>query len=211
MSHSPLRVSARRLRAGTRVIAHCRTFSARYVTLALALVLTGVAAVIGWRAGSGPIVVLDLPDLTVFALLVVLFFLAEYSLLNVEFRREAHSVTLAGLPVMLAVLLAPPHTAVLARVLGALAALLLQRIEWRQGRLQHCRLRLRNRCQHARWHSCWSGPTTISAHPSSPWSSMVVMVVDQAMSALVLWIIRLHGGRARQATDHSRPDAPPLR
>ena len=84
----------------------------------------GIAA----RAGSAPVLRFGVPALAAHAAFIGLFFLSEQLLLNVEFRRQAHSLTLAGIPVMLAVLTAPTHTLVLDRVLGALLALLLQRI-----------------------------------------------------------------------------------
>ncbi len=167
--------------------------NARYVTLAVAGVLGGLAAVIGWQAGSGPIVVLDLPDTAILAGLVALFFLAEYSLLNVEFRREAHSLTLAGVPVMLAVLLAPAHTAVLARVLGALAALLLQRIDWDKVVFNTASYAFEIAVSSALARLLIGSDDHLGADTFAI-VLVVVVAVDQLMSGVVLWIIRLHGG-----------------
>lgn len=176
-----------------RVAGRRQAFSAERLTLAVAVVLSGLAAVIGFTAGSGPIVVLKLPDALICGLLTVLFFIAEYSLLNVEFRRDAHSLTLAGVPMALAVLLAPAHTAVLVRVVGALAALLLQRIDWEK--------LVFNIASYAFEIAVSSALARLlvgeNAHLGPGAFALVLMVVvtvDQGMSALVLWIIRLHGG-----------------
>jgi len=170
-----------------------RAFSAKNRTLALTGVLAGLAGLIGLQAGSGPIVALNLPDFLIVGILVILFFLGEYLFLNVEFRREAHSLTLAGVPVALAVLLAPAHTAILARVVGALAALLLQRISWQK--------LVYNIAGYAFEIGLSSALARILIGPGPHLGAgtfavvlLVVVTVDQVMSALVLWIISLHGG-----------------
>ena len=50
--------------------------------------------------------------------------------MNIEFRRQAHSITLAGIPLVLGALLAPIQVVVLARVLGAGTTFALQRIRF---------------------------------------------------------------------------------
>ncbi len=163
------------------------------VTRTVAAGLACLAVLVALQAGAGPIVVVDLPDVAVFTLLTVLFFLAEYSLLNVEFRREAHSLTLAGVPVMMAVLLAPTDTAVLARVLGALAALLLQRIAWDKVFFNISSYALEIAVGSALARLLVGSDDHLEALAFGV-VLLVVSVADQAMSALVLWIIHLHGG-----------------
>ena len=167
--------------------------SAANLTRAVAGALAGLAILVGVQAGAAPVVVVDIPDVVIFGLLTALFFLAEYSLLNVEFRREAHSLTLAGVPVMLAVLLAPAHTAVLARVLGALAALLLQRISWDKVFFNISSYALEVAVSSALARLLVGSDDHLQAADFAL-VLVVVAAVDQAMSALVLWIIHLHGG-----------------
>jgi len=171
-----------------------RAFSARQLTLALAGVLAGAAVLIGLQSGSGPIVVLNLPDALVIGVLVALFFLTEHLLFNVEFRREAHSLTLAGVPLVLAVVLAPAHTAILTRVVGAMVALLLQRISWDK--------LLYNIAGYAFEIAVGSvlARAIIGSHPHLDAGTFAVLLavmvlVDQVMSGLVLWVITLHNGR----------------
>ena len=175
-----------------------RRLTAGSLTLVLAVTLASVAAFVGWQATSGPIVILKQPGLLIVGALVALFFLAEYVLLNVEFRRQAHSLTLAGLPLALGVLLAPAHTAVAARVVGALAALLLQRVNWQK--------LIYNVAGYAFEAAVSSAVARLIIGPAPQLGVgtfavvlVVVMVVDQVMSALVLWIIRLHGGQLDRA------------
>ncbi|HEY8822146.1 MAG TPA: hypothetical protein VIM49_09420, partial [Dermatophilaceae bacterium] len=60
--------------------------------------------------------------------IAVAFFVAEQNLVNIEFRRQSYSLTFAGVPLALGILLLPLHELVLARLLGSLTALLWQRI-----------------------------------------------------------------------------------
>ncbi len=172
---------------------HRPVFSPAQVTLAVAGVLGGLATLVAWRAGSGPIVVLNLPEVLICALLSLLFFGAEFTLLNVEFRRQAHSLTLAGVPVMLAVLLAPPHTAVPARVVGALAALLLQRIDLEKVVFNVASFAFETAVSAALARALIGSDAHLGAGTFVV-VLLVVLTVDQATSALVLWIIRIHGG-----------------
>jgi diguanylate cyclase (GGDEF)-like protein len=60
--------------------------------------------------------------------LVGLFFLADLCLLHIEVRNEAYSVTLAGVPLVLGLLLCDTRELVVARVLGSAAAFAVQRV-----------------------------------------------------------------------------------
>src|SRR3954469_12008056 len=98
-------------------------------TLTLSAVLAAVATGLTWDAEAPPILVLpSVPTAILAPALAALFLLAEQFLMNVEFRRQAHSLTLAGVPLLLGVLLVPPQTLVIARVSAAMVAFLLQRI-----------------------------------------------------------------------------------
>ena len=85
-------------------------------TLTLSGVLAMVAVALTWNADSEPILTLDLPAPVLAIMLAALFLLAEQFLMNVEFRRQAHSLTLAGVPMVLGVLLVSPQTFVIALI-----------------------------------------------------------------------------------------------
>src|SRR5215218_9909795 len=106
----------------TRATASQRTLA---LTAGLALLSAGLAA----GAPVGPLLRHWLPvgPLGLVAALTVLFLLADLCLLHVEVRREAYSVTLAGIPLAAGVLLCDSRELVAARVLGAAAAFAWQR------------------------------------------------------------------------------------
>ena len=60
--------------------------------------------------------------------ITVAFFVAELNLVNIEFRSQSYSLTFAGVPLALGILLLPVHELILARLVGSLTALLWQRI-----------------------------------------------------------------------------------
>ena len=175
-----------------------RTFTAGAWTLLLAAALAAAAALIGVRPDSGPIVTLHQHDLLIAAALTVLFFSAEYVLLNVEFRRQAHTLTLAGVPLALAVLLAPAHTAVLARVVGALAALLLQRIDLEKLVYNIAGYAFEMAAAAALARAIAGGDHQLGIGTFAVMLA-VLLVIDQLMNALVLWIIHLHGSELGRA------------
>ncbi len=163
-------------------------------TLILSGVLATVAAALTWNADAEPILVLDhLPTPVLAPALVALFLLAEQFLMNVEFRRQAHSLTLAGVPLVLGVLLVSPETFVIARLTAAMIAFLLQRINFDKilynGAAYACEAALDATIIHL-----WLQ----HQHEVNLWTVVVVMTViagvDQLMSLLVLSLIRLHNG-----------------
>ena len=122
------------------------------------------------------------------------FLCAEQFLMNIEFRRQAHSLTLAGVPLLLGVLVLSPAMFVSRALAGSLLAF---------GAAAHRRRRrrsttLRRTRSKPRWMRrcciCCSGP-----RPSlGAWSGVVTIVVlalvDQLMCGFVLVLIRLHNG-----------------
>jgi diguanylate cyclase (GGDEF)-like protein len=168
--------------------------SPKQKTFLLSVALTlGAAALILQAAGARPILVLHLPAPFVALGLVVLFVLAEQLLMNVEFRRQAHSLTLAGVPLALGILLASPDTLVIARVVGSLAALTIQRISFDKV--------FYNVAAYA-----FEAALAVTAINliTSPRASLdliaattvigVIAAGDQFMSLLVLGVIRMHNG-----------------
>jgi diguanylate cyclase (GGDEF)-like protein len=169
-------------------------------TLCLSVALAASAAILTWRAGPAPILSVDLPPVVLVPLLVVLFFLFEQFLMNVEFRRQAHSFTLAGVPLFLGVLLVNPEALVLARVIGAGLAFALQRV-----RLDKATYNLAAYAFEAAADAAIVR-LVLSGHSLTLWSAVVALcclaLVDQLMSLFVLMIIRLHDGpmNAREMT-----------
>ena len=100
------------------------------VTWLLATGLAAGALALTTQAGAGPIVALPLPlPIPLVALaLGAAFFLAEQFLVNVEFRRETHSFTLAGIPLLIGVLIVSPPVFVLTRVVASVLAFAWQRV-----------------------------------------------------------------------------------
>src|SRR5674476_444327 len=75
-----------------------RALGPTQVTWLLSAGLAAGALVLTTRTGAGPIIALHLPVAAVVVVLGAGFFFAERFLLNVEFRRQAHTFTLAGIP-----------------------------------------------------------------------------------------------------------------
>ncbi len=125
--------------------------------------------------------------------IAVAFFVTEQNLINIEFRRQSYSLTFAGVPLALGILLLPVHELVLARVVGGLAALLLQHIAAEKT--------IYNTAAYA-FEAALSGMIVHLWLPQVEvldlWSIAGLMVaiaaVDQLMAVLVLLVIRIHGG-----------------
>ncbi|HEY2273089.1 MAG TPA: EAL domain-containing protein [Jatrophihabitantaceae bacterium] len=167
-------------------------------TLILSVALAGLAAAFTYGAPDSPMVVEHLP-LPVLAVGVgAMFWWAEQFLMNIEFRRQAHSLTLAGVPLLLGVLVLPPAVFVLTRVVGSLIAFLFQRTTVQkniyntsayafEAALDALLLHLLLGQSHGvNW---LLGVTAI----------VVLAVVDQVMCCFVLLLIRLHNGPLSRA------------
>ncbi|MBV9594833.1 MAG: EAL domain-containing protein [Actinobacteria bacterium] len=162
-------------------------------TLALSMALASAAGVFQWINGAAPPVSTDLPEPLLLATLCGLFFFAEHFLLNVEFRRQAHSLTLAGVPLVLAILTAPTHTIVLVRVIGSLTAFVIQRIS-----LDKIAYNVSAYAFEAAVGSVVARNILGAHHRMDVYALLaviaIVAAVDQLMSCLVLLVIRLHNG-----------------
>lgn len=169
-------------------------------TFLLSSALATAAIVLTTTVDTRSVLPINLPAAVVAVALGAMFLFAELCLMNVEFRRQAHSLTLAGVPLVVGLLIAPPQTVVLARVVGALVAFGWQRISWDKGYY--------NAAAYA--FEVAVDATIVrmilgSAHDLEPATLLtvaaVVVVVDQLMSVLVLGLIRLHNGPvSRQET-----------
>ena len=165
--------------------------SARARTLLLSFALAGIATAGALSSAFSANQFISQP-VTV-AAIAVTFFVAEQNLVNIEFRRQSHSLTFAGVPLALGILLLPVHELVLARLVGSLTALLWQRIAVEKiiyntaafcfevavsGTLLHAWLPRNSDLD------LWAIAALLAC----------IAAVDQLMSILVLLVIRMHGG-----------------
>ncbi|HYO17054.1 MAG TPA: EAL domain-containing protein [Dermatophilaceae bacterium] len=165
--------------------------SARTRTLVLSLALAIVASALALqslRSASQPIS----QPLTAVAIAVT-FFVAERYLVNIEFRRQSHSLTFAGVPLALGILLLPVHELVLARLVGSLTALLWQRVAAEKVTYNTSAFCFEVAVSGTLLHAMLPqiGDLNVGA--------IVVLLVwiaavDQLMSLLVLLVIHMHGG-----------------
>ena len=171
-----------------------RTTSPQLLTTLLSLLLGGIVVVlVGLQSPHNSVHQLT-AHLPWAVALCGLFFLAEQFLINVEFRRQTHSLTFASFPLALGMLLVPMPVLVAARLVGSVAAFASQRTSLRKG--------FYNTAAYA--FEAAVGATIVHAmvHPvaaSSPRTAaalgITVICVDQCVSGLVLLVIRIHGGR----------------
>jgi diguanylate cyclase (GGDEF)-like protein len=144
-------------------------------------------------AGTPPTLHTGLPTWTMFCSLAALFGLSELLALTIEFRRQAHTITLSSIPIVLGALLGPVPVVVLARVLGGGMALAYQRKS------------LDKFAYNVTFFACEAALlTTLVHHAIGSRDSLdltgelvvlgVAVAVDQFFSLLVLLMIRIHNG-----------------
>jgi diguanylate cyclase (GGDEF)-like protein len=162
-------------------------------TFLLSSTLAAGAVLLTLTADSQPILLLNLPPAVIVSVLVAMFLFAEQFLMNVEFRRQAHSLTLAGVPLVLGLLIASPQVFVAARLVGALIAFAFQRVS-------------RDKAYYNAAAYAFEAVVdativrlVLGSHHGLDLSTVlaviaVVAVLDQIMSLLVLTLIRLHNG-----------------
>ncbi|HEY2299669.1 MAG TPA: EAL domain-containing protein [Jatrophihabitans sp.] len=163
------------------------------ITSALTCALAAAAAIVttGWPSSATLAAAPPVPLGAV--LLVIAFSLSEWLLMNVEFRRQAHSFTLAGIPLVLGALVAPIQVVVLARVLGAGTTLAVQRIRFEKFAYNLAAFAFEAAIDTAAIHYALGG----RAHLDLGTGALVFVIVtfvDQLMSALVLVMIYVHNG-----------------
>src|SRR6185436_2789169 len=104
-----------------------RAVSPKRVTWLLSAALAAGAMLLTTRAGGGPIMAPHLPVVAVALALGAGFFLAEQCLLSMEFRRQAYTFTLAGIPLVIGLLVTSPIVFVLTRLSASVLAFVWQR------------------------------------------------------------------------------------
>src|ERR1035437_7292636 len=167
--------------------------SPRQVTWFLSAGLAAGAVVLTTRTGGVPIMALHLPVVAVAVVVGAGFFFAEQLLLNVEFRRQAHTFTLAGVPLLIGILVMSPQVFVLTRLAASVLALVWQRVS------------LDKMAYNAAAYAFEAAADVLLVHlllrPNQSLDLrtavvviVVLAVVDQLISVLVLVMIRVHNG-----------------
>src|ERR1035437_643329 len=175
-----------------------RALSPTKVTWVLSACLAAGAVVLTTRTGGGPIIALHLPVAVVAVVLGAGFFFAEQFQLNVEFRRQAHTFTLAGVPLLIGVLLLSPLVFVVTRLVASVLAFMWQRVS------------VDKMAYNSAAYSFEAAADVMLVHlllrpaPGLDLRAAVTLVVtlavvDQFISALVLVMIRVHNGPLSRA------------
>src|SRR4051794_21904340 len=174
-----------------------RSASVRTMALSSTLGAIGVALTVGSAIGAPGHGFLQTRPVALIALTTV-FFLAEQYLITIEFRRESHSLTLAGVPLALGAILLPTPELVLARVVGSLIAFALQRPSVEKTVYNTAAYAFEAALAGTLVHRFLGADVDLGL-----WSAAVVLVVlmvgDHLMSVLVLIVIRLHAGSMDRA------------
>ena len=170
-----------------------RSLSAGQWTLALSGTLGVGAAALSLGPSSPAILRLSWPQVVVLPMLVAMFLVAELFVMNVEFRRQAHALTLAGVPLVLGALLLPSHLFIVARLIGTVIAFIYQRVS----PVKSC-YNIAAYAFEAAVDSylLWEllGPRDRLDIWVVAAIMLVIACVDQFMSVLVFMLIRLHSG-----------------
>ncbi|MDQ1537472.1 MAG: hypothetical protein QOE58_1865, partial [Actinomycetota bacterium] len=170
-----------------------RALSPKRVTWLLSAALAITAMVLTAHTDGGPTMALHLPVAAVAVAMGAGFVLTEQFLMNVEFRRQAYTFTLAGIPLLIGVLVLPPDIFVVTRVAASLLVFVWQRVSVEKvayncaaysfeaavvAMLVHVLLRSQHDLDLR---------TVITL-------IVLLALVDQLMSAMVLIMIRVHNG-----------------
>jgi diguanylate cyclase (GGDEF)-like protein len=175
-----------------------RALGPTQVTWLLSATLAAGAVVLTTRTGGGPIIALHLPVAVVAVVLGAGFFLAEQFLLNVEFRRQAHTFTLAGIPLFIGVLVLSPLVFVLTRLAASVLAFVWQRVSVDKMAYNSAAYAFEATADVMLVHLLLRPARGLDL-PTAVTLIVVLAVVDQLISALVLVMIRVHNGPLSRA------------
>jgi diguanylate cyclase (GGDEF)-like protein len=159
-----------------------RLTSPRGKTILLSAGLAVVAVILAVRSAADA----GAPALT------VTFFLAEQYLVNVEFRRQTHSLTFAGVPLAVGILMLPVHELLIARVIGSVVALAVQRVTSEKFAYNIAAYAFEGAIVTSVVHLVLPQMSTLTLGSVAGLVGLVA-VGDQVMSLLVLWVISVHG------------------
>jgi diguanylate cyclase (GGDEF)-like protein len=175
-----------------------RALSPTQVTWLLTTALAAGAMILTTRTGGGPIIALHLPVVVVAVALGAGFFFAEQFLLNVEFRRQAHTFTLAGIPLVIGVLVVSPIVFVLTRLVASVLALVWQRVSVDKLAYNSAAYAFEAAADAMLVHLLLR-PTSGLDLQTAVTLIVLLAAVDQLISALVLVMIRVHNGPLSRA------------
>jgi diguanylate cyclase (GGDEF)-like protein len=175
-----------------------RALNPTQVTWLLTTALAAGAVVLATRTGGGPILALHLPVVVVAVALGAGFFFAEQFLVNVEFRRQAHTFTLAGIPLLIGVLVVSPIVFVLTRLVASVLALIWQRVSVDKMAYNSAAYAFEAAADAILVHLLLRPTSGLDLRTAA---SLIVLlaVVDQFIGALVLVMIRVHNGPLSRA------------
>ncbi len=170
-----------------------RALSPTHFTWLLSAALGVGTAVLTARTAGGPILPQHLPVVVVSLALGAGFFLAEQFQLNVEFRRQAHTFTLAGVPLLVGVLLLSPDVFVVTRLVASVLAFVCQRVSVDKMVYNAAAYAFEAAVGALLVHLLLGG--TQGLDPRTAVTLIVLLAgVDQLMASLVLVMIRVHNG-----------------
>jgi diguanylate cyclase (GGDEF)-like protein len=170
-----------------------RVLGPAQVTWLLTAGLAAGAAVLTGRNGGGLIIALHLPVVVIALAVGAGFFFAEQFLLNVEFRRQAHTFTLAGIPLLIGVLVLPAQAFVATRLAASILAFVWQRVSVDKMAYNSAAYAFEAAADAMLVHLLL-GPQLDIGLPNAAVLILVLAVVDQVISVLVLVMIRVHSG-----------------
>jgi diguanylate cyclase (GGDEF)-like protein len=175
-----------------------RALGPTQVTWLMAAALAAGAMLLTTRAGAGPIVALHLPPALVAVAVGAGFFVEEQFLLNVEFRRQAHTFTLASIPLLIGVLVVSPQVFVGARLAGSVLAFAWQRVSVDKAAYNLAAYAFEAAADAILVHLLIR-PFRVLDLRTAVVLIVLLAVVDHLISALVLVMIRVHNGPLSRA------------
>ncbi len=175
-----------------------RTLNPTQFTWLLSAALAAGAMVLTTGTGGRPILALHLPVVVIAITMGAGFFFAEQFQLNVEFRRQAHTFTLAGVPLLIGVLVLSPLVFVVTRLLASVLAFVWQRVSVDKMVYNSAAYAFEAAANALLVHLLLSPIQDLDLRTA------VIMIallagVDQLISALVLLMIRVHNGPLSRA------------
>ena len=172
----------------------------KVLTLALTGALAAAGVVLTLAAPARPLLASPggLAAGAILLALVVAFFLAELGQALIEFRQQAYSFSLAGIPLLLGLLYVPPQHLVLARLASAVVAFTVQRAAALKFSFNTASYLLDTALVIALAHFLLQGGAGLNLRTAVV-CYLSLAAVDLLMSALVLLVIRLNDGPLTRA------------
>ncbi|MEO6144797.1 MAG: EAL domain-containing protein [Dermatophilaceae bacterium] len=175
-----------------------RALNPTQFTWLLSAALAAGAMVLTTRTGGRPILAPHLPVVVIALSMGASFFFAEQFQLNVEFRRQAHTFTLAGVPLLIGVLVLSPLVFVVTRLLASVLAFVWQRVSVDKMAYNSAAYAFEAAADALLVHLLLGPIQELDLRTAFILIAMLAGV-DQLISALVLVMIRVHNGPLSRA------------